>query len=98
MSDSYEDYPPARATDDYMTTDQINEAIRIRHTDPEPNIAWMQSRTAELEAGVDYWREAFKHCLQVKGGCSCQGRAEKLWCRRCKLIDKYQAETGEQCQ
>ena len=50
MSDSFEDFPPARATDDYMTTAEINEAIRIRHTDPEPNIAWMQSRILELEA------------------------------------------------
>ena len=98
MSDSYEDYPPARATDDYMTTAQINEAIRIRHTDPEPNIAWMQSRIAELEAFTAYWRDATRHMLQVKGSCGCQGRAEKLWCQRCRIMDRYEQETGNKCR
>ena len=50
MSDSFEDFPPARATDEFMTTAEINEAIRIKHTDPDPSIAWLQSRILELEA------------------------------------------------
>ena len=89
MSDSFEDYPPARASDDYMTTAEINEAIRIKHTDPEPNIAWMQSRIAELEAKVNYWSSSWAHCYMTKGNCSCQGRAEKLWCDTCKTLTKY---------
>ena len=98
MSDSFHDYPPARASDDYMTTAEINEAIRIRHTDPEPNIAWLQSRILELEAGIKYWREATEHMYHVKGACTCQGRAEKLWCRRCWILDKFKTETGERMQ
>ena len=59
MSDSFEDYPPARATDDYMTTAEINEAIRIKHTDPDPSIAWLQSRILELEAqqAIPVWAD-----------------------------------------
>ena len=89
MSDSYDDYPPARATDDYMTTAEINEAIRIRHTDPEPDVAWMQSRIAELEAKVNYWAGSWAYCYKTKGYCSCQGRAEKLWCDTCRTLSRY---------
>ena len=95
MSDSFEDFPPARATDDYMTTAEINEAIRIKHTDPDPSIAWLQSRILELEASVKYWRDASEHMFHVKGGCSCQGRDEKLWCRRCWIKQQFRKETGE---
>jgi hypothetical protein len=87
MSDSYEDY------------------YQPRFTESSPSVAALQARILELEAGeadqaaiIDYWREAFKHCLQVKGGCSCQGRAEKLWCKRCRYMDRYETETGEQCR
>ncbi len=95
MSDSFEDFPPARATDDFMTTYEINEAIRIRHTDPEPNIAWLQSRIAELETHVKYWRDATQLMFHVKGACSCQGRAEKLWCERCRIKNRFRDETGQ---
>jgi len=95
MSDSFEDYPPARAIDDFMTTNEINEAIRIRHTDPKPNIAWLQSRILELEASVKYWRNATEHMCHVKGACTCQGRAEKLWCERCRIKERFRNETGE---
>ena len=87
MSDSYEDY------------------YQPRFEDKSPSVAALQARILELEAGeadqealIDYWREAFKHMLQVKGGCSCQGRAEKLWCQRCRYMDRYETETGEQCR
>ena len=95
MSDSFDDYPPARATDDYMTTAEINEAIRIRHTDPDPSIAWLQSRILELEADVKYWRDASEHMFHVNGSCACQGRDEKLWCRRCWIMQRFRKETGE---
>lgn len=53
---------------------------------------------ADLEDKVSYWQEAYKHCLHVKGSCSCQGRAEKLWCQRCKYITKYEQQTGNKCR
>ena len=96
MSDSYEDYPPARAFDDMMTTAEINEAIAINHV--PVNVAHLQADLLAAEAQVKYWRDAFQHCLAVKGGCSCQGRAEKLWCQRCKYITKYEDQTGEKCR
>ena len=96
MSDSFEDYPPARAFTDMMTTAEINEAIRIDHVDV--NVAHLQADLLAAEAQVKYWRDAFQHCLAVKGGCSCQGRAEKLWCQRCKYINKFEEQTGEQCR
>lgn len=71
MSDSFDDFPPARATADVLTTEQINEAM-----------------------GLNYWREAWHHLWQVKASCSCQGRAEKLWCKRCNDMLRYQRETG----
>ena len=91
MSDSFEDYPPARAFDDQMTTDQINEAIAIKYIADGVSVA-------VLQADVAYWREAARHMLQVKGSCGCQGRAEKLWCRRCRIMDRYEQETGIKCR
>ena len=96
MSDSYEDYPPARNFQDMMTTAEINEAIAINHV--PVNVAHLQADLLAAEAQVKYWRDAFQHCLAVKGGCSCQGRAEKLWCQRCKYINKFEEQTGEQCR
>lgn len=96
MSDGYEDYPPARAFEDMMTTDQINEAIAIDHV--PVNVAHLQADLLAAQASMQYWRQAFRHCLQVKGGCSCQGRAEKLWCWRCRYMDKYEQETGVPCR
>ena len=49
MSDSFDNFPPPRHLHEQMTSEEINEAIRIKHTDPEPNIAWLQSRILELE-------------------------------------------------
>ena len=91
MSDSFEDYPPARAFTDQMTNDQINEAIAIKYIADGVSVA-------VLQADVAYWREAARHMLQVKGGCSCQGRAEKLWCQRCRIMDRYEQETGQKCR
>ena len=96
MSDSFEDYPPARAFTDMMTTADINEAIRIDYVDV--NVAHLQADLLAAEAMIDYWREATRHMLQVKGGCGCQGRAEKLWCQRCRIMDKYEQETGNKCR
>ena len=93
MSDSFEDYPPARHFEDMMTTAEINEAIRIDHVDV--NVAHLQADLLAAEASITYWQEAARHMFQVKGSCGCQGRAEKLWCQRCKIIDKYKAETGK---
>ena len=93
MSDSFEDYPPARHFEDMMTTAEINEAIRIDHIDV--NVAHLQADLLAAEASIAYWQEAARHMFQVKGSCGCQGRAEKLWCQRCKIIDKYKAETGK---
>lgn len=98
MSDSFEDYPPDRALKDQMTTAEINEAISIKYVTPEPDIAAMQATILDLSYKVRYWQDAFKHCLYVKGSCSCQGRAEKLWCQRCKYITKYEQQTGEKCR
>ena len=92
MSDSFEDFPPARATDDYMMTAEINEAIRIKHTDPDPSIAWLQSRILELERDVKYWATSWTYCYKTKGNCSCQGRAEKLWCDTCRTLYKYREQ------
>jgi len=93
MSDSFEDYPPARHFEDMMTTAEINEAIRIDHVDV--NVAHLQADLLAAEASIAYWQEAARHMFQVKGSCGCQGRAEKLWCQRCRIMDKYKAETGK---
>lgn len=85
MSDSFDDFPPARAFRYTMTNDQINEAIAIKHVDVN---------VAHLQADLAYWREAWHHLWQVKASCSCQGRAEKLWCKRCIDMNRYEAETG----
>ncbi len=96
MSDSFEDYPPARNFEDMMTTAEINEAIAINHV--PVNVAHLQADLLAAQASIAYWREAFRHMFHVKGSCSCQGRAEKLWCQRCRYIDKYEAQTGIKCQ
>ena len=93
MSDSFEDYPPARNFEDMMTTAEINEAIRIDHVDV--NVAHLQADLLAAEASIAYWRNAWAHCMKVKAQCSCQGRAEKLWCERCKPITRYENETGK---
>lgn len=92
------DTPPDRAFDDQMTTTEINEAISIKYIAPEPDIAAMQATILDLSYKVRYWQDAFKHCLHVKGSCSCQGRAEKLWCQRCKYITNYEEQTGNKCR
>ena len=96
MSDSFEDYPPARAFDDMMTTAEINDAISIKHLDV--NVAHIQADLLAEQVAHQYWREAFRHMLHVKGSCSCEGRAEKLWCQRCRYMDKYETETGVKCR
>lgn len=58
----------------------------------------LMAELATAHAKIAYWQGAYKHCLHVKGSCSCQGRAEKLWCQRCKYITKYEQETGNKCR
>ena len=74
----------------------INEAMRIDYVDV--NVAHLQADLLAAEAMIDYWREATRHMLQVKGSCGCQGRAEKLWCQRCRIMDRYEQETGNKCR
>ena len=93
MSDSYEDWQERNIN--RMTTDQINEAIAIRHICDEPNVAAMQADLLKAEAEIRYWRDATEHMYHVKGNCTCQGRAEKLWCRRCWILTKFEQQTGE---
>ena len=72
-------------------SDSYEDYFQPRFEDASPSIA-------ALQADVSFWREAARHMLQVKGSCGCLGRAEKLWCRRCRIMDRYETETGEKCR
>ena len=85
MSDSFEDYPPARAFDDQMTTAEINDAISIKFIQDGLSVAMLQ-------ADVNYWRNLFLYTTRTKAECRCLGRQTP--CRKCEGLDRYTNEVG----
>ena len=86
MSDSFEDYPPARAFEDQMTTAEINEAIAIKYIQDGISVA-------VLQADVNYWRNLCLFLHRTKAECRCLGRQTP--CRKCEGLDRYRKEIGE---
>jgi len=76
-------------------SDSFTDYEQPRYVSPTVSVAELQAEVLALEAQVKYWRDATEHMFHVKGGCTCQGRAEKLWCRRCWIKLKFRDETGE---